>query len=63
MEDPKVFAADAEALRVTTSLLRGLTEPDAALEPRAMQRPRPAGARGPRTRQAVPRPPVRSRRR
>jgi hypothetical protein len=62
MDEPRIYAADEHAVRLTAAVLReiagGATEAPAR---RAMIRPAAPGA-GRRGRQVVPRPPVRRRR-
>jgi hypothetical protein len=62
MDEPTIYAADDAAVRVAAAVLRELRGPTPVVrQPRAMVRPAPLGTPR-RSRQAVPRPPVRSRR-
>lgn len=62
MDEPIIFAADDDAARLAAAVLRELRGPTPVVPTRrTMVRPAPLGTPR-RGRQAVPRPPVRSRR-
>lgn len=62
MDEPQIFAADAAAVRIAAAVLRQVRD-DATPPPprRAMTRPETLGAPR-RSRQVLPRPPIRARR-